>query len=358
MSLIDKLLKVGSTDNASIISTSTFFNDTGSVDTHLPILNLAFSGEIEGGFSSGLTILAGESKTFKSALCLYCMKAYMDKYKDAVSIFYDSEFGISKEYLKNFGIDMSRIIHIPVEHIEQLKFDMTKKLGEIKKGDRVFMMVDSIGQIASKKEIDDSVDEKSVADMTRAKAIRSLLRMVTVKFKLLDIPCFMVNHVYQSIGMFSSTVIPGGTAVTYSANNLFVITKAQEKASSGELEGWNFTINAFKSRSVKEKSKFPIRVLYDGGIQKYSGMVDLVVEAGLLKASAGWYQIVDLETGEIIPNKMRIKQVMEDEVIGKIIKSKQFSEWVNEKYKLGSNDMSPEVIEELDEDWSPELDNQ
>jgi RecA/RadA recombinase len=207
--LMSKLLKAGSVDS-TILSESDMFKEQDLIKTSLPIINVAYSGKIDGGFGSGLTILAGESKTFKTAFSLYCMKAYLDKYEDGIGILYDSEGGCNPQYIKSFGIDPNRIIHIPVEHVEQLKFDFVKKLNEINKGDHVFFMVDSIGQIASKKETDDATDEKSVADMTRAKAIRSLLRLITVQLNKKLLPCFMINHVYQEMGMFPKTIIPGG----------------------------------------------------------------------------------------------------------------------------------------------------
>ena len=140
--LIERMMKTGSVSGSALMSESSLFEEKDPIITDLPILNIAFSGSLDGGLVSGLTVIAGESKTFKSALSLYCMKAYLDKFPDAIAIFYDSEYGISKAYTQTFGIDPSRVIHVPVEHIEMLKFDMTKKLEELKKGDRVFFLVD------------------------------------------------------------------------------------------------------------------------------------------------------------------------------------------------------------------------
>ena len=347
MSLRDRLLKAGSTSGAAVMSQSAILKKKDFINTNLPVLNIAFSGEVDGGMSSGLTILAGESKTFKSALSLYCMKAYFDKYPDAFAIFYDSEFGISEDYIRGFGLDPDRIIHVPVEHIEQLKFDFVKKLNEIQDGERVFFMVDSIGQLSSKKETDDAVDEKSVADMTRAKSLRSLLRMVTLRLAKKDLPCIMINHVYSELNsLYPRTVIPGGTAVTYSANNIFVITKSQAK-DGDELAGWKFTLNVHKSRTVKEKERLPFTVLYDGGIQKYSGMFDIALEAGFItKTKQGWYAVVDPDTGEVSPKNIRAKEAESDEVIGKLIQSPKFKNWVLNRYKLVGSPVSEEEVEQ------------
>jgi hypothetical protein len=201
------MLAAGSA-GSTVLSESDMFKVHDPVRTSIPIVNVAFSGSPNGGFSHGLTVLAGESKTFKTALALYCLKAYLDKYKDAIGVLYDSEGGCNPQYIKSFGIDPNRVVHVPVEHVEQLKFDFVKKLETINKGDKVFFLVDSIGQIASKKETDDAMDEKSVADMTRAKAIRSLLRMVTVQLNKKLLPCFMINPCLPRNGYVSEDCYP------------------------------------------------------------------------------------------------------------------------------------------------------
>ena len=129
MSLLDKMLKAGSIKSASVLSKSTFFNAREAIPTDLPILNLAFSGSLDGGLLPGLTVVAGASKSFKTMLSLYCMKAYLDRYNDGVAILYDSEFGITPEYLSSFDIDIERVLHIPITNVEELKFDLVQRLG-------------------------------------------------------------------------------------------------------------------------------------------------------------------------------------------------------------------------------------
>ena len=344
--LLQKMLKTGSAGSTTLDSAD-MFKETDLVST-LPIINVAYSGKVDGGFGTGLTILAGESKTFKTALALYCMAAYFKRYPEAIAVLYDSEGGCNPQYIKSFGIDPTRVVHVPVEHVEQLKFDFFKKLEGIEKGDKVFFMVDSIGQIASKKETDDAGDEKSVADMTRAKAIRSLLRLVTVQLNKKLLPCFMINHVYLEIGMFPKTIIPGGTAVTYAANTIFVITKAQDKTSDGDLQGWHFTLNIHKSRFVREKQKFPFTVNYESGIQFYSGMFDMAIELGILKmVSSGWYSTVEMSTGVISDKKHRRKDIESSkEFWDPIISDPEFQKLVSARYRLQAPSAPTDDIEE------------
>lgn len=205
--LLKRLKTSGSIKYASILSESELFNDKDVVKTDIPIINIALSGKIDGGITPGLIFLAGPSKTFKSLSGLMMVKAYMTANKDAVCLYYDSEFGITPEYIKSNGIDADRVLHIPIEHLEQLKFDISKRLEEIKRGDKVIIFIDSIGNLASKKEAEDALEEKTATDMTRARTLKSLFRIITPHFTTKDIPCIAINHTYQEMCLRGDTLI-------------------------------------------------------------------------------------------------------------------------------------------------------
>lgn len=211
--LIEKLMKNSKIKESAVLAKSAFFNAKEVIPTDLPVLNIAFSGTLTGGLLPGLTVFAGLSKSFKSALALYCMKAYLDKHKDGIAIFYDSEFGVTPDYIASFGIDIDRVLHIPITNIEELKFDLVAKLEDITKKDKVFIMIDSVGNTASKKELEDAQNEKSVADMSRAKSIKSLFRIVTPQLTTKNIPCIAINHVYMEMGLYPKTIMSGGCVV-------------------------------------------------------------------------------------------------------------------------------------------------
>lgn len=347
--LLEKLSKIGSIKNAEILSESSFFQDKDIIKTDIPSLNIAFSGDIDGGMTSGLTVWAGPSRHFKSNLGLMCVRAYLNKYPEAVCIFYDSEFGITPAYLGAQGIDSSRVLHIPVMHIEELKFDMSKKLDEIKRNDKVIIFIDSIGNLASKKEVDDAINENSASDMTRAKQLKSFFRIITPYLTMKDIPCIVVNHTYQTQEMYSKSVISGGTGVMYSCNQAFIVGRAQEKVGT-DIVGYNFIINVEKSRTVQEKSKIPLQVTYEGGSNYYSGILELGLESGhIAKPSMGWYQLVDKETGELVGSKVRAKDTETEEFLGKVMKDKSFKEFVRNKYRVPDGALQKKEEHEADD---------
>jgi RecA/RadA recombinase len=336
MSLMEKLKKNSTIKETAILSESKFFDEGDKIQTSVPAFNVALSGELDGGYGSGLTVIAGPSKHFKTSFTLLMMKAYLDKHKDAIALFYDSEFGSPQSYFESFGIDPSRVLHTPVANIEELKFDIMSQMKEVKRGDKIFIALDSAGNIASKKEVDDALEGKSVADMSRAKQLKSLFRMITPELTIKQLPMVVVNHTYQTQEMYSKTIVSGGTGIYYSANTIFVIGRQQEKDGT-EVAGYNFVINVEKSRFSREKSKIPVTVMHDSGISKWSGLLDMALESKhVVKPSNGWYSRVDGETGEVEDKKFRMADTNTSEFWGKILKQKTFRAWVKDTYQVAN----------------------
>lgn len=354
MSILDKIKKNSTIKESAILSQSKFFTKKDMIPTSVPAINIALSGRLDGGLVPGLTMWAGPSKHFKTAFSLLMAKSYLDKYEDAALLFYDSEFGTPQSYFDSFGIDTDRVIHTPITDVEQLKFDIMKQLEGVERGDHLIVVIDSIGNLASKKEVEDALEGKSVADMSRAKQMKSLFRMVTPHLNMKDIPLVVVNHTYMEIGMFPKAIVGGGTGSYYSADNIFIIGRQQEKEGT-EVIGYNFVINVEKSRYVREKSKIPVTVRHDGGISRWSGLLDIALESGhVIKPSNGWYQKVDKESGEIDDKKYRIKDTDTKKFWMPVLMQKSFIEFVKDKYQVGSSAiLADETIEqelaELDE---------
>lgn len=345
---MDKLKKNSKIEFTAVLENSKFFGDKDVITTPVPMINVALSGSLDGGLTPGLTVLAGPSKHFKTAFSLLMAKAYMDKYKDAVMLFYDSEFGTPQAYFDSFNIDKSRVLHTPITDVEQLKFDIIAQLSNIERGERVIIVIDSVGNLASKKELEDALNEKSVADMSRAKALKGLFRMVTPYLTMKDIPLIAVNHTYMEIGMFPKAVVSGGTGIYYSADTIWILGRQQDKEGT-EIKGYHFIINVEKSRYVKEKSKIPVSVSFEGGIQRYSGLLDIALAGSFVgKPSNGWYQKLDRETGEFVGGKVREKETLCEEFWTDLLSSTDFQEYIKEHFQIGAGKMYQAEEEAVD----------
>lgn len=259
--LMSRLKKNTSIQHANILSESNFFYNKKTTVTEVPIFNLACSGHLNKGFGAGITMFAGPSKHFKSNFGLMFVRSYLNQHKDSVCLYYDSEFGCTPEYLKSAGIDPERVLHLPITNIEDLKFDIVKQLQDIKKEENVIVFIDSVGNLASKKEVEDAINEKAVADMTRAKQLKSLWRMVTPYLTINDIPCIVINHTYETQEMFCLA----GTTKIKTATGIKDIKDIEIGEYVYALNGLKEVINKFYPEDLPTENVSYMKLTFDDG---------------------------------------------------------------------------------------------
>lgn len=351
--LMDKIKKNTTIMGTAMLKESKIFGNKDMITTPVPMINVALGGDIDGGLTPGLTVLAGPSKHFKTLFALVMGAAFLKKYEDGVVLFYDSEFGTPIKYFESLNIDMSRVVHTPITDIELLKQDIMVQLKGFDRKDKVMIIVDSVGNLASRKEVDDALDGKTVVDMTRAKAMKSLFRMVTPHLTIKDIPMITINHTYQTMEMFSKAVVSGGTGIYYSADTIWIIGRQQDKDDkTKKIDGYHFIINIEKSRYVREKSKIPISVSYEQGINRWSGFLELALEAKVIgKPLAGRYERIDADGVFFGPRYKEEEIISNDAFWEDILNTTNFRDWIREKYSVaGAGSLIQNSLEEVGED--------
>ncbi len=334
LSLKDRLLKTSTIKETTILGDSKIFQPQTFYDTGIPLINLALSADIDKGLFPGITIIAGPSKHFKSKFALELLSGFLENSKNGIGMVYDNEFGSPAKYFESSSIDKDRVIYTPIMNLEELKFDLVKQLEHITKDDEVCILIDSIGNLASKKELDDALEGESKQDMTRARVLKSIFRMITPYVKMKNIPLIGIGHTYQTQEMYSKAVVSGGTGGYYSADNIWIVGR-QQKKDGVEIEGYDYIINVEKSRFVREKTKFPISVTYDGGIDKWSGMLELAVELGYIgKAGKSTFQVIDRETGELIGPEYKKTDLSNNDSFWKPLMTENFKNSLTEYCSL------------------------
>ena len=333
--LKSKLVKNDTLKHTSFVDQSTFYVDE-FYDTSIPALNVALSARLDGGFSRGSTLIAGDSQTFKTMFMLTLAKSYLESNPDAIFVFYDVEFGTNKDSFQSVGIDTTRVLHKPITNVDQLTHDVTVLLDNLDESDDVFIGIDSLGAIASKKEQDDALAGNDKADMTRAKKITAFWRIVNPYLNILKIPMVAIGQTYETQEFISKTVIKGGKGNEYFPNNTWLITKAQIKSKDKKkFLGSTFNVNVYKGRLTRAKSKFPIRVTYDGGIDKFSALLDIGLDLGFIKkgkiSRSHSYYPVDNPSLECVLEDSSCIEFWAD-----LLENQEFKDAVYNRYSLGS----------------------
>ena len=151
-------------------------------------------------------------------------------------------------------------------------------------------------------------------------------------------------------------VIKTNTGLTYSSDQIFFVGKSKEKEGT-DVVGYTFTLNVEKSRHIKEGSKIRITVKYDGGIDPYTGLLEIAQATGhVVSPSKGWYSRVI--KGEQEDRKWRSKDTSTKEFWDDLIHGDpSFDEGIGKQFKVAAVSMTGKDPEEMtDEELFDEMD--
>ena len=270
------------------------------VDTGSLIFNALVSGSLRGGVSANkITAIAGESSTGKTFFSLAVVKNFLDTNPDAYCLYFDTEAAINKGLLQSRGIDLNRVAVVNVVTVEEFRskalkaVDMYLKKPEDQRKPCMFVL-DSLGMLSTNKEIDDTLNDKMVRDMTKSQLIKGTFRMLTLKLGQANIPLIVTNHTYDVIGAYVPTKeMGGGSGLKYAASTIIHLSKKKEKDGK-EVIGNIIKAKVAKSRLSKENKEAEIRLYYDErGLDRYYGLLELGEAGGMWKNVAGRYDMGD-----------------------------------------------------------------
>lgn len=273
--------------------------DESFIDTGSYVLNGLLSGNLFGGMpGNSITGIAGEFQTGKTYFSLSIARNFLTKQKKAEVVFFDSEKNpiLNGPALRARGIDASRFAVFPVATIQEFRTQVSKVCQaytalEEKARMPLLLVLDSLGNLSTTKEIEDIKTGNDKRDMTRAQAIRGTFRALTLELGKLSIPMIVTNHTYQVIGSyFPETDMGGGEGLKYAASTIIFLSSAKERNSEKDVIGAVITVKNKKSRYVKPFNSVATLLNYETGVDQYYGLPELAVEAGLWKdvKKVGW----------------------------------------------------------------------
>ena len=290
MSIFDTLAKEAKNDYAKLVSDGLITGDKqGFIGTGSYILNAQLSGSIYGGIPDNrVTAIAGEQATGKTFYAIGIAKDFLDSNEDGAVFYFDSEAAATTDLFKDRGLDPDRVWHFPVDTIEEFRTQMIRILDNLLKtpeGDRkpLLIVLDSLGMLASAKELDDALADKQVRDMTKSQTIKSVFRIITSKLGKLKIPMIVTNHTYKTMNPYGEpSDMGGGSGLKYAASTIMTLSKSKEKDSSKEVVGNIIKVKTYKSRLTKENTQIATRLFFDKrGLDKYYGLLELGEKHGI-----------------------------------------------------------------------------
>lgn len=327
---LQKLKKASKCDTAEIMSDYDNIEPRDFINTGNYLLNALISSDPKKGIPSGkIMTLAGPPGCGKSFTALETLKNAQRMGYSAV--LYDTEMANNnKDSLVARGIDIENLLYIPIGTIEELKTSILNILEEISEEDKVIIVIDSLGNLSSSKEMEDSMSGSDKKDMTKSAVMKGLFRTITLKAGLKQVPIIGISHVYAAVGSFiPQNVVGGGSGIQYMSSIVIQMTKAQDKEGT-ETVGAIITAKSDKNRFAKERSKIKFNINFDKGMNPYAGLLGFCEEEKLFTKDGRswvyngvkyspkqldktfWDKEIDGTLGEYIRNKFKYMSVLEE----------------------------------------------
>ena len=349
MDFFKDIAKTAGNEYAALVSDGVEAGDVDSfIDTGSYIFNALLSGSIYGGLASNkITAIAGESATGKTFFIMGMVKSFLDANPEAGVLYFESESAITKQMVIDRGIDPSRMVILPVTTVQEFRTQSLKVLDkylETPEGQRAPMMLclDSLGMLSTTKEVEDTAEGKETKDMTRAQIVKATFRVLTLKLGKAKVPMIVTNHTYDVVGsMFPTKEMGGGSGLKYAASSIVYLSKKKEKDGTQVVGSIIHCKNA-KSRLTVENKVVDVRLMYERGLDRYYGLLELALKYDIFKSVSTRIELPDGSKtfGKTInnnPEKFFTPEIME-----------QLDEVASKEFKYGTR--LEEVIEEVEEE--------
>ena len=293
------IIKETGNEYASLVSEGVEAGDVDEfIDTGSYIFNGLLSGSIYGGLPANkITALAGESATGKTFFLMGMVKNFLDANPSSGVVYFESESAITKQMVIDRGIDPDRMVILPVTTVQEFRTQALKVLDRYLQQDvdirkPMFMCLDSLGMLSTTKEVEDTTDGKETRDMTRAQVLKAAFRVLTLKLGKAKVPMVVTNHTYDSMGLFSTKEMGGGSGLKYAASSIVFLSKKKEKDGT-EVIGNIVHCKNHKSRLTMENKMVDVRLTYDKGLDKYYGLLDLAIKYDIFKSVSTRIELPD-----------------------------------------------------------------
>lgn len=304
------------------------------IPTGSSMLDIAISNRKHGGFPVGrITEISGLEASGKSLLAAHALKSTQDK--GGLAVYIDTENAVSREFFTAIGIDMKKMLYLPLETVEDIFEAIEKIISKVRNSDKdriVTIVVDSIMGASTKLESASDYTKEGFAT-AKALILSKAMRKITNHLGRERICLIITNQlrVRMNVPAFADQyTTSGGKAIAFhSSVRIRLKPKNKLKVKVNGLE----SIIGIKTKAeiVKNRLGPPLRsieydILFDSGIDEYGSWLTVMKERNLVSMSGAWYtyNVVDPETGEV---KDKIK-FLSKEFYDKVLSNDEYRELV------------------------------
>ena len=306
LSVFTKLDKLN--PDSTILSENVLSNVDSWIDTGCMVLNAIISGSLHGGVPAGrITGFAGPSAAGKTFII---NKILANAQKQGLTpVIFDTEAAIDKSSTVGVGLDSNKVKYVPDQTVEACRNQISTFLDSVIEAGmqgKFIISIDSLGNLASQKELDDTEKDKTAMDMgTRAKGLKSMMRLLTFKAAQAGVTILFSNHTYDDPAAMFPTLVKsqsGGKGPVYLSSVLVQLAKRDEKhdktnssdemlPEANKVSGTTLRALTIKNRFVPPFLECEMYLNFKKGLDRLSGLKEMAVNHGVVVQNGSTYAL-------------------------------------------------------------------
>lgn len=247
-----------------------------------------------GGYPKGRIIeIFGPESSGKTTLALHAI-AQVQKMGGRAA-FIDAENAIDPVYARNLGVDIDELILSQPDSGEQ---GLNIMLMLIESGAVDLVVVDSVAALVPQAELDGEMGDLQVGSQARmmSKAMRKLAGLMNHN----ECTAIFINQLREKVGVVygNPETTPGGRALKFYSSVRIDIRKADAIKNGTDIVGNKVRVKVVKNKVAPPFKQATLEIVYGEGLSYTSELLDLCVDANIVKKSGAWYSFEGEKIGQ------------------------------------------------------------
>jgi len=266
---------------------------TDWISTGSSILDLAISNRPHGGLPVGKMVeFNGLEGTGKSLLSAHVVADTQKK--GGVAVVIDTENAAAPEFWKSLGVDLSKLLYVQCETVEDIFAQMEKMIAIVRKSnkDRILtIIVDSVAAASTKVELESDHGKDGFAtgkSIIISKAMRKITTMIG-KQKVLTVFTNQLRQNLNAMAFGDKYVVSGGKALAYHCSVRVRLNNAGKLKKGEEVIGNECKAVVIKNRMGPPQRQANFDIYFDSGIADYGSWIKVLKEQNLIKQGGAYY---------------------------------------------------------------------